>query len=88
MARRFAGILAATAMTVALLQAARHGSSFDWVVTTGAAWTIFFGVVGWVIGLIASQTVDASVQARLEKELAGWNAEDVAKSPAAPTDAG
>lgn len=69
MGRSYAGILAFTGMTVALLQALREGQTFDGAVTTAAAWTAVFAGAGWVIGTIAGQTVEQAVLTRLESEL-------------------
>ena len=80
MGRRFAGILALTGTTVVLLQGVRRGGSFDSIVLSAACWTAALAAAGWLIGVIANQTVDEAVKTRLESELAAATA---ANEPAA-----
>ena len=69
MARTYAAILSLVGMQVVLLRAMKSGAGFDGTILNAMAWMALLGVVGFVIGAIAQQTVDESVRIKIETEL-------------------
>jgi hypothetical protein len=72
-ARTYSAILALLAMVVVLLRAIKHGAGFDDTIIQGLTWMALMAVVGMVMGYIAEQTVDESVQSQFEAKLAAYS---------------
>ena len=70
MARSYSAVMALVGMVVVLLRGMKNGAGFDDTVMSGIIWMIILGAIGWVVGVIALQTVDESVRTKIEAELA------------------
>ncbi len=77
MARSFAGIMGLLGMIVVLLRAVKGGSGLETAVPQALLWTMMLTIVGAIVGAIAERTVDESVRAKLEEELAAISEEAV-----------
>ena len=76
MGRTFAGILAMVGTTVVLIEAIRYGADLDSAMIAVIGWSMALAAGGWLIGVLAQQTVDESVKSTLEAELAAVNRTD------------
>jgi hypothetical protein len=62
--------MALIGMTVVLLRGLKDGAGFDGTIAAGICSMLLLGTVGLILGAIASQTIDESVRAKIEAELA------------------
>ncbi len=66
--------MALTGMVVVLLRGLKDGAGIDGTVMAAVCWMVVLGSVGWLVGIIAAQTVDESVRTKIEVELASISA--------------
>ncbi len=84
MARTHADVMALLAILVVLMRAMKNHAGFEGTITNALVWMILFGIVGFVVGMIAEATVDQSVLKAVEDELAAAAPKQQTKeSPAA-----
>lgn len=70
MGRTYAGILGPLAMVVVICRGWLGASGVEGTLTTATIYLILFSIVGAIVGSIAEATVDESVRATLEQQLA------------------
>lgn len=87
MVRTYAVIMTLVAMNVVLLRAIKNGAGLQGTVASALLWMLILGAVGMVVGMIAKSTVDQSVLAKIEGELAAIqdNSTEPTASPAEST---
>lgn len=78
MGRIYAGILGPLAMAVVICRGWLASGGVESTLSVATAYLVIFSALGALIGHIAQATVDESVRAQLERELA-QSAEKVAK---------
>lgn len=71
MSRTYAGILGPLAMAVVICRGLVESGGVESTLSLATVYLIVFSVVGAIIGHIAQATVDESVRAKLELQLAG-----------------
>lgn len=76
MGRTYAGILGPLAMAVVICRGLVESGGVESTLSMATVYLVVFSVVGGVIGIIAQSTVDESVRAKLEQELAGGKASE------------
>jgi hypothetical protein len=74
MGRTYAGILGPLAMAVVICRGLVESGGVESTLSLATVYLIVFSVVGAVIGQLAQSTVDESVRAKLELQLAGGKA--------------
>jgi len=62
--------MALVGLLVVLLRGMKDGAGFDGTIAMGLCWMVLLGTIGWVVGIIAAQTIDESVRSKIEAELA------------------
>ena len=70
MARTYAAIMALVAMLVVFTRALKNHAGLEQTLPIVAAWMALFGAIGFILGILARQAVDHSVQQIVETELA------------------
>ncbi len=70
MARTYSAVMALVGMIVVLLRGMKDGAGVDGTIAAGLCWMVLLGAIGLVVGTLAAQTVDESVRAKIEAELA------------------
>lgn len=70
MARTYAGILGSLALLASLARGFLHAQSTDTMLLTAWCSLVAFAAVGYVVGGMAARTVDESVIAAVQSELA------------------
>lgn len=70
MSRAYAGFLGFLGMSVALLRGVKDGAGLEGAVTEAVLAMAALAAVGAATGAIARSTVDASIRATLERQLA------------------
>ena len=90
MGRIYAGILGPLALAVVVVRSLRHGGNAESTLMVAALCLLGFAAIGYVIGTLAQWTIDDSVRARVEMELAKGPDKGQRKAPpsAAPQPAG
>ena len=76
MASKYAGVLGALGMAVALLRGAIDAAGLEGTSQLAIQSLLLLAPVGYVVGAIAESTVDESVRQRLESQLASLNLTD------------
>lgn len=76
MGRTYAGILGPLAMAVVICRGLVESGGVESTLSMATVYLVVFSIVGAVIGIIAQATVDESVRAKLEQELAGGKASE------------
>lgn len=76
MGRTYAGILGPLAMAVVICRGLVESDGVEGTLSLATVYLIVFSVVGAIIGHIAQATVDESVRAKLELQLAGGKASE------------
>jgi hypothetical protein len=69
-ARTYAGILGPLALLIALAHGLVHAAEPETILLVGWCSLLVFAVVGYLVGWIAGRTVDESVGATIQAELA------------------
>ena len=75
MARTYAGVLGFLGMGITLLRGAIAGAGLEGTVSTAVTAMVALALVGFVVGWIAEATIDESVRAQMEKQLAELNSD-------------
>ena len=70
MARTYAGILGPLALLIALAHGLVHAAQPDTILLVGWCSLLVFAAVGYLVGWIAGRTVEESVGATIQAELA------------------
>ena len=70
MARSYAAIMALVAMLVVFARAFRNQAGLEETIVVASAWMALLGAIGFILGTIARNAVDHSVQQSVEAELA------------------
>ena len=84
MAIKYAGVLGALGMAIALSRGAFDGAGFAGTVQQSIQSLLIMAPIGLVVGAITEFTIDESVRQRLEKQLASLNGEsETTEQPAA-----
>jgi hypothetical protein len=83
MSRIYAGILGTLAMAVVLCRGAMNSGGADGTLSMASVTLVIFAIAGAILGHIAQATIDESVRAKLEHQLAhhaaGGAAEEAVK---------
>jgi hypothetical protein len=79
MGRIYAGILGPLAMTVVICRGLVGSGGVEGTLTTATVSLAAFAVLGAILGHLAQNTIDESVRARLEQQLAHQAAPDSVK---------
>lgn len=70
MARRYAAIMALVGMSVVLVRGLVRGAGLEESITASLVWMAIFATIGTLVGGVAQQTIEESVQSLMEQELA------------------
>jgi hypothetical protein len=70
MGRHYAGILGTLAMAVVLCRGALQDGGAESTLATACVSLFLFAIIGPTIGYVAQTTIDESVRAKLEQQLA------------------
>lgn len=80
MARSYSAVMAQLGLLVVLIRGLKDGAGFDGTIVSGLSWMVVLGALGFVVGMVAAQTVDESVRTRIEAELAAFSEKQTAKA--------
>ncbi len=82
MGRIYAGILGSLAMVTIVARALVHGGGAETTMKVAVVCLFLFAAIGWIIGLLAEQTIQEAAHRRLTAELQALADESTAEDKA------